>query len=167
MSPVIKRLLPGVLLLLLLVAAGGCAKKRTPPPPPLAPAQPEELVEADARFDSGDWAAAADLYQPMLTAHPELAQAELDRIRFRLALLHADPESALWDPAKAGELLAPLAQETDSKYQAQASILALLLTRLTKIEGQYASTKSELRRVSEELEKIKEIDRARRRDRQP
>ncbi len=161
---VVGRLLPGTLLLLLLFAVGGCAKKRTPPSQPLPPPPPQELIEADARFDSSDWAAAAPLYESVVADHPELNQDQLDRIHFRLGLIHANPDSSLWDPAKAQELLSPLAQATGNEYQTQASILVTLLRQLTTVEGRYASTKKELRRVSEELEKIKEIDRARRRN---
>lgn len=147
---------------MLLGAAGGCAKRRTPPSQPLPPPPPQELIEADARFDSGDWAAAATLYQSIVADNPELIPPRLDRIHFRLGLIHANPDSSLWNPEKARDLLTPLAQATGNEYQTQASILVTLLQQLTKIEGQYASTKKELRRVSEELEKIKEIDRARR-----
>jgi hypothetical protein len=164
---VVKRLLPGVLILLLLFVATGCTKKRTPPPQPLPAPPPQALIEADARFDAGDWPAAAQLYQSVISEYPELSQPRLDRIHFRLGLIYANPDSSLWDPAQAQELLSPFAQTAGSEYQPEASILVTLLQQLSKVEGQYTSTQRELRRVSDELNKIKEIDRARRRDQQP
>ncbi len=152
----------GTLLLSFVLGAAACAKKRIPPPPPLPPPQPQELVEAEARFAAGDWTAAANLYQSLLASPGDLDPAEVDEIHFRLGLIHSNPSSSLWDPAAAEEILSPLAQAAGGPYQSQASVLLTLLQELTKVEGQYSATKNQLQRVSDELEKMKEIERARR-----
>lgn len=162
----VNRILPRSLAFLLLLLALGCSKKPAPPPPPLPPAEPPVLVEADNRFDAGDWTTAADLYDAFVDAHPDAEPSTIEKIHFRLGLIHSNPGSSLWDPDQAQKLLCPLADAVDSAYQAQAATLVTLLQELSKIQGDYASTQSELRRVSEELQKIKEIDRSRR-DRQP
>ena len=160
---VVRRTLLGALLIFVLIVGAGCGKKRIPPPPPLPPAQPQELVEGDARFDSGDWSGAAQFYDSLIAGRPDLQARILDGVRFRLGMIHANPDSSLWDPNRARELLEPLAQVPGGAYQSEAAILLTLLQQLNKVEGQYSSTRKELQRVAQELETLKEIDRARRR----
>lgn len=81
------------------------------------------LREADRRFAAADYAGAAAAYRNALS--DGAAPADLDRALFRLALIHALPESPLHDPERAEALLGNLAAEHPASPYGQAAGLLL------------------------------------------
>ena len=96
----IKCLLTGVLSLALLPMA--CQKKA---PIKKSPPVRDYHQEAEALFDSGDYAQAASLYEHYLS---QPAPKQQTQALFRLALIHALPDSPLYEPQRATQLFQQL-----------------------------------------------------------
>lgn len=161
---------PSLCLLLVLILAPACGKRRTLPVPPPTPPPPDAttvrpdpapglMVEAEANFREGNLQRAAELYNEVLDGP---AGSEEASARFGLALIHASPGSPMFDPAQAAGLLRPLAEAPDGPFLREARVVLDLLDRLAAMEKNERGLRQSLQRVSEELQKLKEIDLERR-----
>jgi hypothetical protein len=136
-------------------------------PIPMDPVEyePSLLELADADFAAGRFAAAATSYETLLRV--ESAGSATDRVRYRLGLILAGPESPLFDPGRAVELFRSVDGASDGGRSAEAGLLVELLLSLNTSRADVEKSRSELRRVSDELERLKAIDQERRRGRIP
>lgn len=101
------------------------------------------LQQGDRLFDRGAYPEATEAYEE--TLRTDAAGAHLDRVLFRLALLHILPESRAYDERRARELLKELVRRVDSgPYRAQA-------VRILQLEKQGHECR-------EQLAKLKAID---------
>jgi tetratricopeptide (TPR) repeat protein len=80
---------------------GACS----PQPPALPPVEPSPFVQADAWFNSGDFAAAANAYRRALSVAEPPIDVDREQALFRLALIYALPESPVEDLVQAQALL--------------------------------------------------------------
>lgn len=162
----------------LLWAGSGCGKKRAAPPPP---PPPPSLVERAISLESaGDLTAAAALYEQVLANPAEPGQEEA---RFRLGLLRARLGEPTFDPEAAESLLGSVAGEGTGARPAEAALILGLLRELrerteelealraelesegaerTRLQTQLEESRRRLQQVTDELQKLKDIDRERR-----
>ena len=138
----------------LLILQAGCQKQvaRRPPLPP-----PDLRQQAERYFDQGDLGSAAAAYQAYLSGHP--SGVGTDRVLFRLALTYLFPESPVHDPARARVTLKRLVEEwSNSPYAAQARLMVELEDQLQRARNGLRERESRIRKLTEELEQLKEID---------
>ncbi|MFQ5740930.1 MAG: tetratricopeptide repeat protein [Acidobacteriota bacterium] len=152
---------------LALPAASGCRKKRVAapavPPPTIAT---DRRARAEADFERGDYSEATAAYESLLSRN--LPISEEPRVLFRLALSYALPESPVHNPDRAIQLLTRLIEEhPDSPYGLESRLILGLLSRSQTLESQAKRKEEEIRKLAEELEKLKAIDLRRRPPRPP
>jgi len=150
-------------LLLLLGFGFGCGKKRPLPAPPVS--QPPTAMEsAEQLFESGNLEKAFRAYEEVLN-DPRTEPVESDRARFRMGIILADPEHALFNPEKSIEYLSGVSGSSNDGDEAK--LLVALLKKLMAVENSLQKRQKELARVSGELEKLKAVDQKRRKRRNP
>lgn len=125
---------------------------------PAPPTPPIEWQLAEDRFADAQYAAAAEAYQRFLSGEPE-SSVRAEKALFRLALLHALPESPVANPEMAHELFLRVLESHPNGHYAEEARLILLLQEQIEDVRQVAEEKEErIRALSSELEKIKAID---------
>ena len=159
MSPSISRFffpLCRLLVILVLVPAAGCTKR----PPPLVvpiPQTPDNLSLGDECFLKGDYLGASRAYERYL--EEDTAGEDLDRVLFRLAVSYLFPGSPVSDPERAGELLEQLAApERAGPFASTARFILELQAELGELKTDLASREAQIKRLTGELEALKEID---------
>jgi outer membrane protein assembly factor BamD (BamD/ComL family) len=76
-----------------------------------------------------------------------------------LAILYAIPESALYDPNRSQELLQTLIKDyPTSRHIPEAKLLIRLNEEITKLEHEAQEKSRRAKELSDELERLKEID---------
>jgi hypothetical protein len=154
----------------ILLLGPSCGRARPAPPSsagvPDAPATdvaaaPTLLDRADADFAAGRLSEATAVYEALLEEELEEPQGQL--ARFRLGLIYASPTSPHFDIERALRLLNHVSGASNRSLAVEAALLAELLVRLQEVQDDVDKSSRELRRISEELEKLKAIDQERRR----
>ncbi len=134
------------IIVLFLLTANACQK--TPAPLPVPP--PNYFQEGEQQFQQGDLAGAVRFYE--LYLRQESQGLNRERALFYLALIYSFPDSPVHDPARAEIFSQTLLDEfAGSPYSAQVRTLQELQASLDNREEQ-------IRRLREELERLKEID---------
>ena len=137
----------GIVVLVLLTAS---ACRKTPVPVPIAPSPPDYFQEGELQAQQGDLAGAARFYELYLRGESQGPNRE--RALFHLALIYSFPDSRVHDLARAEMLFQTLLNEfAESPYSVQVRTLQELQASLENREEQ-------IRRLQEELERLKEID---------
>jgi hypothetical protein len=144
------------------VPASTPAPASIPKPPPL----PDNFELGQRFFRNRDYANAALAYEAYLRNNT--SPADQDQALFRLALTHAFADSPVHDTPKALELLQQLINRfPDSPYRFQAEFLQGLEGDVEKLRADVSKRDDRIRELSQELEKLKQIDMQRRTSRPP
>ncbi|MBI2821218.1 MAG: tetratricopeptide repeat protein [Acidobacteria bacterium] len=157
----------------LLLFLGACQKK---PQSAAAPATPTPLVHfqrAELSFEAGNYAEAAQAYE--LYLQEDGTPANRDRVLFRLGLVHALPGSLVYDWAQAAKYLRELTDAFPQSLYAHEARLILELQEdvehlqgeVERLQGDIAKRDAKIRQLSDEMERLKEIDLQRRPSRPP
>ena len=137
----------GIVVLVLLTAS---ACQKTPTPVPAPPSPPDYFQEGELQAQQGDLTGAARFYELYLRGESQGLNRE--RALFHLALIYSFPDSPVHDSARAEILFQTLLDEfSDSPYSSQVRTLQGLQASLENRED-------EIKRLQEELERLKEID---------
>jgi tetratricopeptide (TPR) repeat protein len=170
-------------LLALAILPWACHKKQTasaPVPPPLPAASKPEPVPSplpteipslpeppsffdvgEKYFDAGDYANAAQAYQTYLRS--SASSPDQDRALFRLALTRALPGSPVRDLPQAMSLLRQLVTRfPQSSLRPQAESLLGLQGEIDKLQTDVGKKDDRIRELTQELERLKQIDMQRR-----
>ena len=156
---------------MLALFSGGCHKNPSatvpaPPPAPTPAPAPDNFELGQKFFRNGDYARAAKAYEAYLRDNS--SPADQDQAFFRLALSHAFPESPVRDIPKALELLHDLIRRfPQSPYKPQAEFLLSLQEEVEKLRTDVSKRDERVRDLTQELEKLKQIDMQRRPSRPP
>jgi tetratricopeptide (TPR) repeat protein len=190
---VIRHLLFVILLLLL---SWGCHKKSAAPvpapsrtnvpppavtPPALSPSHPATLepaplpktISAPSSFDLGEmsfqlgnYSQAAGLYEDFLQANPK--SANRDTALFHLGLSLALGNDSSRDLQQAEAAFRRLISEfPKSPYRGQAEFIVRLQAQIEKLRSDMKERDDKIKQLSEELQKLKEIDMQRKPSRAP
>lgn len=143
------KLLPKVFLSLALVQLLPLSCQRRPQAP-APPASPNYYVLAEKHFDEGNYDGAAEAYQAYLANNP--SSVYLDRVLFRLALVHAFPESPVHDRTQTIALLQKLVSDfPQSPYKPEAEFLLALEAEMERLRSDISRREGEIRRLQQEL----------------
>ena len=147
----------------------GCEKRPQappPPPPPPPPSPPSYFELAETHFETGHYANAAQAYETFLNRNP--SAADQDKALFRLALAHAFPESPVHDPQQALQILQQLVSLfPESPYRPEAEFLLRLQGEIERLRSDLSNREARIRQLTQELERLKQIDMQRRPSRVP
>lgn len=158
----IRRLCAIGLSAILMTALAGCREKPTSRrPQPAASNSPAAaaLDQADAHFEAGRFAEAADAYDSALADYPS---SESSQILFRQALAHL-LESIGRGRSRAIPILEKLAAtERGSSLGGASRVILDLLEEVQHLARSNAASEKRVEQLSEELEKLKKIDMRRR-----
>ena len=125
-----------------------------------------DLRRADAYFEAGDHAEAASAYEAYLLNYPALPNR--DHVLFRLGLTYAFPESPIHEAGRAAGLFRKLVDLfPKSPYAIQARFLLYLQSEAARMQTEVARREERIKQLSDELEKLKQIDMQRRPSRPP
>ncbi len=139
----IKCLLTGVLSLALLSLA--CQKKA---PIKKSPPVRDYHQEAEALFDSGDYAQASSLYEHYLS---QPAPKQQTQALFRLALIHALPDSSLYEPQRATQLFQQLLRlSPPASLASQSRFILGLKSQIRKSSSELKQHRSEIQKLESE-----------------
>ncbi len=144
-----KCVLTGVLSLALLSMA--CQKKvAIKKSPPVR----DYYQEAEALFEVGDYAKASSLYEHYLSQPAPMQQAQT---LFRLALIHALPDSPLHDPRRATELFQQLLQlSPGTSLGSQSRFILGLKSQIRKSSSKLKQHRSEMQKLESEATLLRE-----------
>ena len=157
------------LLLCFCLPFSACRKQpRAVAPGPVAPraaapvsAALGEFQSAEISFGAGNYAQAALGYKAYLGS--ESALANRDRALFRLGLSYAMPDSSIRDMARAAGYFKQLVElSPQGQYASEARLILALEADVERLQSDVARRAEQVRQLSGELEKIKEIDLQRR-----
>jgi len=184
MFAILKRTLSAGLLGFLLIPffPWSCQRRPAPPPPPPAPAPapapipepapasapspPNYFEMGESYYVTGDYTSAAQSYQSYLDA--SLEPANHDRALFRLALISLFPESPVQDQSRALETLQKLVADfPQSLYRPEAEFLLRLHQEVEGLRTDLSKRDQRIRELTQELERLKQIDMQRRPSRLP
>ena len=170
-----------------ILALSACGPQPTPLPPP----EPNPFTGAEAAFGAGDYASAANGYRRSLIVEDPRIEVNREQALFRLALIHALPDSPLEDMDQARTFLDELVTKfPDTSHEVEIrSLLALQSTiaassstietlrstmdrletnldqqtdTIGQLNDQLEQLEQRLEETETELEKLKEIDLGRR-----
>jgi len=183
-------------LILLLLFSWGCHKKQSVPiaaptraeapppavtPPPTAPAQPAPVepppvpktIAPPSSFDLGElsfqqakYAEAAGLYEAFLRDNPK--SKDRDIALFNLGISRAlagDSSRNLIEAEAAFKRL--ISESPKSPYRGQAELILGFHAQIEKLKSDVKERDEKIKRLSEELQKLKDIDMQRRPSRPP
>ncbi len=148
------RSVSSVSLLVLALLPWSCQKRppSTPDPPP-----PNYFEMAEEYFETGDYASAVDAYNAYLRDTPSASNH--DKALFRLAMSHALPGSPVLDLPQAMELFGRLAGEfPQSPFTPQAEFLLRLQAEVDQLRSDLTTRDERIRALTQELERLKQID---------
>lgn len=107
---------------------------------------------ADLLLDAGDHAGAAALYQEML-ARDSLTRQRRIEVLSTLALIHSQPGGALYDRARAAELLQQLFEAgAGGSYRLQAQVLLDMQRVVGRLSGDMSAERRRVGSLTGELE---------------
>ncbi len=149
-TPKSKCVLTGVVSLALLSMA--CPKKAAVKITP--PVVRDYHQEAEALFEAGDYSKAAALYEQHLSQPDPKQQAQT---LFRLALIHALPDSSLYDPRRATQLFQQLLRLSPAPSLASQSRFILgLKSQISKSGSKLNQHRSEMQDLETEAKQLRE-----------
>ncbi|MBI4443279.1 MAG: tetratricopeptide repeat protein [Acidobacteria bacterium] len=120
----------------------------------------------ESYYEIGDYASAARFYQSYLDTSP--APANHDRALFRLALMYLFPESPLRDQPLALEMLQKLVADfPQSLHRPEAEFLLRLHQEAEGLRSDLSKRDQRIKELTQELERLKQIDMQRRPSRPP
>lgn len=167
-----------ILFLALLMFVGACQKKpqSASPAAPAVPSSPMSLVHfqrGELSFEAGNYAEAAQAYQLYLQEGGALVNR--DRVLLRLGLAHALPGSLVYDWTQATSYLKQLTDAFPQSLYAREARLILALHEdlrhlqgeVERLQGDVVKREAKIKQLSDELERLKEIDLRRRPSRPP
>jgi hypothetical protein len=131
----------GSLALAALLVLTGCSRSSRP----VAPPEPDPLAEAEAAYDAGDWTSANSAYRSILDEPAPDAGASRERALYRLALIHALPQSPLHNTATATGFLVRLTSEFPTVSGArEVRALISLQTEIGSLQTEIGSFQTEI-----------------------
>ena len=140
----------GVLSLALLSMA--CQKKA--PIKKKSPPVRDYHQEAEALFEAGDYVHAASLYEHYLS---QPAPTQQTQALFRLALIHALPDSSLYDPRRATQLFQQLLQlSPGASVASQSRFILGLKSQIRKSGSKLRQSRSEMQKLESEATLLRE-----------
>ena len=148
------RSVSSVSLVVLALLPWTCQKRlpSTPAPPP-----PNYFEMAEEHFETGDYASAVDAYNAYLRDNPSADNR--DRVLFRLAMSHALPGSPVRDLPRAMELFGQLASAfPQSPFTTQTEFLLRLQAEVDQLRSDLTTRDERIRALTQELERLKQID---------
>jgi tetratricopeptide (TPR) repeat protein len=116
----------------------------------------EQLNIAEKYFTKGEYEKASAAYLKYLEISPN--PPEKDRALFHLAICYAFPDSPVHDLAKAEELLNGLVSDPDTAHGSDAELLLRLGAQIRALRTANSRQTREIEQLSDELERLKEID---------
>lgn len=136
-----------------------------PAPPvvvrPASPKEPPVLLEAEDKFAIRNYRGAIRDYEKFLENHP--GHKDRPQAIFHLGLAYALSGPSTRNQRKAMEQFRDLAREfADSPYAAAAEYILGLLAEVERLRSESEAKEETLKRLREELERIKKIDMERR-----
>ena len=148
------RSVSSVSLLVLALLPWSCQKR--PPVVPILP-PPDHFEMAEEYFETGDYASAVDAYNAYLRDNPSMYNH--GKALFRLAVSHALPGSPVRDLPQAMELFGQLASAfPQSPFTPQAEFLLRLQAEIDHLRSDLATRDERIRALTQELERLKQID---------
>ena len=174
-----------VSLSLMVLMSGGCHKRSrapVPPPPPSttpapipssapsplpAPVAPAAGLEAaETNFEKGNYAQAARGFEAYLSTYPK--SKNRDRALFHLGMARALGGDSARDLRQAEAAFKRLAAEfPKSPYKNQAEFILGLQAQINRLKADAKEREERIKRLTEELQKLKEIDMRQRPSRPP
>ena len=135
--------------------------KATPMPVPKPIAAPSSLDLGERRLQIGKYAQAAKAFEDYLKENPKSTLR--DRALFQLGLSKALASDSTRDLRSAESVLKQLVAEfPSSPYKYQAAFILGLQSQIDKLKTDIKDREEKIRKLSEELQKLKEIDLQRR-----
>jgi len=132
-----------------------------PAPPPKAVAAPSALDVGELNFQAGNYGQAIRSFEDFLSANPK--SKNRDQALFHLGLSHALANDTSRDMRQAEAVLKRLITEfPNSPYKNQAEFILGLQAQIEKLRSDVKDREDKIKRLSEELQKLKEIDLQRR-----
>jgi tetratricopeptide (TPR) repeat protein len=137
------------------------------PAPPDPPSEAKEIPEpgnlelGEMNFKAGNYRQSARAYEAFLRNNPE--SKDRDRAWFYLGLSHIQASDSSRDASKAEKAFRQLIKDfPDSIYKSQAAFILGLLAQVDKLRLDIKDRDERIKKLSEELQVLKEIDLQRR-----
>jgi len=149
----------------------------TPPEPPPAAREPvaeeppaafppRSLLEGETSYETGDFPGAIGAFEVFLKEHP--GHHEAARISFQLAIAYALSPPTEKSKRQATDQFRRVVQSyPESVYRREAEFILRLNADLDKLRSEGQAKDEKIKRLTEELERIKKIDLERRPPRPP
>jgi TolA-binding protein len=133
------------------------APEETPAPEPGEAAEPTLLEVGTAQFQAGDYALASQSLEAFLLEHPKSPDRE--HALYLLGLSRAVAQDSGRDLVQAEAALRRLIAEfPQSAYRRQAEYVLRLHARIERLTAEAGEREERIRRLEEELERLKAID---------
>jgi outer membrane protein assembly factor BamD (BamD/ComL family) len=133
--------------------------KTEPLPKPITPTSSFDLGEMS--FRSGNYAKAAKYYESFLTAFPK--SKDRDLALYHMGLAHALAADSSRDLRQTEAIFKRLISEfPKSPYKSEAEFILGLQSQIEKLKLEMKDRDEKVKRLSEELQKLKDIDLQRR-----
>jgi hypothetical protein len=127
---------------------------------------PDYAKIGDQFFEAHNYPKAAEAYTVYL--HDHASGANADHALFRLAMTHLLPDSPLHDvPRATGLLQQVITRFPDSPFRPQSEYLLSLQGEIDRLHSDLSKRDDRIRELTQELERLKQIDMQRRPQRAP
>ncbi len=137
-----------------------------PTPLPIVVPDPSGLDLGEMNFQLGDYAKAAQFFEDYLKANPNLR--DRDKALFHMGLSYALSGNSSKNRLQAEAALKRLITEfPNSQYKSQAEFILMLQAQIEALKSDVKKREMRIKQLSEELQKLKEIDMQRRPSRPP
>ena len=134
---------------------------KTLPEPSKFPSVPAGLMNAEVYFGLGEYPEAIREYKAYMENNPNAAST--DRILFNVGLSHALAPGSDRNLSGAKSSLSRLIKEyPGSRYRGEASLILDLIAQVERLDRNIRARNAQIKRLEDELQRLKEIDLRRR-----
>lgn len=131
------------------------------PEPSKFPSVPAELLNAEVFFGLGEYPEAIREYEAYMRNNPDAES--LDRILFNVGLAHALASGSARNLSAAKISLNRLIREfPGSQYRGEAALILDLIAQVERLDRNMRARNAQIKRLEDELQRLKEIDLKRR-----